>query len=185
MRLDAQQADALEQAKLYARRLKSSGKTYKEVAEIMRAEGWTNPRTNRPFSVSTLSEISRGLGDQRGQRQAKHGDTLEERAAYWREYHRVYYAKYRAENSELMKQKIAEYRAAETEAFREARLAYQRERRKRRLANETAEEREQRRAKEREYRKRKRANETVEEREQRRAYHREWHRRRRALRNDK
>ena len=184
MSLNAQQADALEQAKLYARQLKASGKTYKEVTEIMRAEGWTNPRTNRPYSTSKLSEFCLGIGDQRGQRQAKHGKTPEERSAYWREYHRAYNARYRAEKSEYVKQRAAEYRAAETEAFREARLANQREWRKRRLANGTAEEREQRLAKDAEYRKRKRANETAEEREQRRAYHREWHKRRKAERHD-
>lgn len=168
MSLNAQQIEKrtnIGGAEQYARQLKGSGKTYAEVIEIMRAEGWINPRTCRPYGISTLNKFCLGLSDQRGKRNSRlRGSTAEDRAEYWRAYHREYGAKYRAENREYIRQKAREYRATETQEFREARLAEKREKRKRRLANETAEEREQRLAKQREY---------------------DRKRRQRALRNDK
>ena len=143
---------SIRSAKEYARSLKSSGMTYAEVMDIMRAEGWINPRTKRPYGISTLNKYCLGLSDQRGKRNSRlRGATPEERVKYWRKYHRIYGAKYRAENKEYIREKAREYRASETQTFREARLKNKREKRRRKLENETKEEREMRLAKHREY----------------------------------
>ena len=146
--------EAFEHAEGYARQLKGSGKTYDEVMSTMRAEGWINPRTRRPYGMTTLRRFCLGLGDQRGKRNSKaRFKTAEERAAYWKQYQ----AEYRARNKEYFRRAAAEYRAAETEACREVRRERQREAGRRRRANETAEERAQRCAKRNEYQRRKRA----------------------------
>lgn len=152
--LDESEHEDFEQAEQYARQLKGAGKTYAEVIEIMRAEGWINPRTRKPYGMTILRRFCLGLGDQRGKRNSKaRFKTAEERAAYWKQYQ----AEYRAKNKEYFRRAAAEYRAAETEACREVRRQRQREAGKRRRANETAEERAQRCAKRNEYQRRKRA----------------------------
>ena len=152
--LDENEHEDFEQAEQYARQLKGSGKTYAEVIEIMRAEGWVNPRTRKRYGLCTLRRFCLGLGDQRGKRNSKQrGETAEERAEYWRQVR----AEWRAENREYLRQIKAEAYANQTEAEREAERVRQREGGRRRRAEETAEQREQRLVKRREYERRRRA----------------------------
>jgi len=101
--------ETYEKAEQRAVEIKQAGATYNEVLDIMKAEGWINPRTKRPFGLTTLRQFCLGIADQRGLRNAKHGDTAEERAEYWQQYRREYGKKYRAENRQHIKELNASY----------------------------------------------------------------------------
>ncbi|MGA0206442.1 MAG: hypothetical protein ACO3LT_01495 [Ilumatobacteraceae bacterium] len=107
--LDEGALETYESAEQRAIEIKEAGATYQEVVDIMQAEGWINPRTKRPFGLYTLRQFCLGIADQRGQRQAKHGDTPEERAEYWKQYKHEYGKKYRAENRQYLRELNASY----------------------------------------------------------------------------